>query len=102
MRPGVTYVLQNGLHKSDSNFSFLHQIVFCVLDFETGLFLFSGVGILESNKRVSYAYVDKHGKTYDCFAASNSNLLTLTACLAFIATAMEAFKVVCQGCKKLS
>lgn len=41
-------------------------------------------------------------KTYDCFAASNSNLLTLTACLAFIATAIEAFKVVCHGCKKLS
>ena len=100
----ATYVLQNSFHECDSNFSFLYQIVLRILDLETGLFLFSRVAILKSKKKVSYRYIDKvKGKrTYDCFAASNSNLLTLTACLAFIATPMEAFKVVCHGCKKLS
>ena len=47
----MTYVLQNGLHECDSNFRFLHQIVLRVLDFETSLFLFSRVGILESETK---------------------------------------------------
>ena len=47
----MTYVLQNSLHEYDSNFSFLHEIIPCVLDIETGLFLFSRAGVLESKKK---------------------------------------------------
>ena len=52
------YVLQNSLHKCDSDFSFLNQIVLRILDFKTGMFLLGRIGILKSKKRVSYTNID--------------------------------------------
>jgi hypothetical protein len=39
-----TYIIQNGLHKSDRDLGLLNEIVLCVLDFKPCLFLTSWGG----------------------------------------------------------
>ena len=45
-----THVLQYGLHQRDSDFCLLHEVVLCILHLETGMLLFSRIGVLQANR----------------------------------------------------
>ena len=77
-----TYVLENSFHQRDRDLCLLHEVIFSVLDFNAGSFLFRGASGLQSNKANGFS--GNSGKNFEkctdvCLAASSSNLLTLTA-----------------------
>jgi len=57
----ATYVLQHGLHQRDGNFCLLHEVVFGVLHFEAGVFLFCRAGAFQAiqNGKLSEPIIPK-------------------------------------------
>jgi hypothetical protein len=96
------HVFEHCVHECDGDLGLLNEVVFCVLNFQPSMLLFLRAGVLETDSRSASTHQGERGSTHVCLAASNSSLLPLTDCLAFIATAMDVDNVVCHGCRKLS
>jgi hypothetical protein len=109
-----SYILENGLHESNSSFSRLNEFVFSLFDVESGrqlrmstdgnslprLFLPCRSGCFQSTSSAFVHGLDK--KAHAARALSSSSRAVLTVALAFIAKPIDVERVACQGVRNRS
>ena len=62
-KPGMdTHVLENGLHQRNCHLGLLDQVIFCVLNFQTSLFLFGRTGVFEPMENLPHSQRGEKGK----------------------------------------